>query len=1454
MASQSGASTRSLGEEEPPSDSYITDSGIFTSANLAIHPPIDYRPRVGVVGVQSFQWLWIAECLGFQVRWCWGADVTTLPQWAKKPYPSLALTTRRQLLTPVEIILCEGKVPRWLGDWTLTSTIISLRPPSFKTAWRRCLSYQHSDLGGLTTKRSTIWISRPYAPAVWSPPEPEFVLKTAVYSVASDTVPVGRPCKPPPSRLLSDIRVMSMGGNVYHGGGLFPIGARSPRFVLPSVHSRTRWVRRSLTAEELLMVYDVPYNIFAATGSAELIGQVHPGRCLQAGLRNMMRGMNWMERGGTFLFPNILEDTRTTPRPERTMDYLPFEPTTTVNSATSCQAGAMDGRETCVDTQEARVPSEVDDSDLEPITTVNSATSCQAGSMDELATCVGTQEARVHSEADDSETDSQSVITTESMDAAIERDLSRNWATSISRYGPDGWVRERKRLVKRAKKRLLKKLRRHSDEDEQVGKGRRRSRVYEGQDDCSRQGNTKMEMPRKRHKYDAKLELIELETGIQRMAVEESDEVSDDEVDTVDVKATKSDDAEIDTARWRRNLGIELGRELGAEAESALMKIREFVLRWIRRRTTQMFLAWLHTKRKFQRSGIGMSHFVERASIVDPQVQTEEYAWTETGRGLYVEWWRSRWRRLEKDLVAGRESIRRFVNGSWWEWTEGSRPAHWKWPEWYQEIIRDGLPIWFREAPKAWTRPQNAPKNAVELEKVRKKLSKIRERGYVVTGEVTSLMSFFAVPKGEDDIRMVYDGTKSGLNDAIWVPRFRLPTVQNLLRAVDFKTVMSDFDIGEMFLNFVLHETMQALCGIDLSRFFGDGKVLWERWTRAAMGLKSSPYQAVQAVLVAKEVILGDRLEKSNAFRWDKVRLNLPGSAEYDPALPWVSKIRLDDGEIACDLFIYVDDGRVTAPNHRESARATRQAAATLNSLGIQEAARKRRWGSRRAGAWAGSIVQTSKDEVLVMVDDEKWQKTKRYIGDILYEMKTSRDGSLDFKELERKRGFLIYVTRTYPCMVPYLKGIHLTLDGWRKFRDEDGWKLSPQRVRELEKSMKIQVHHASTDDHPPKRVTPVKRLRSDLEALAVLTRPDKPPRRRVRSKKVLTVCYGFGDASAIGGSSNFQRVRKVGDNWRPEQHVNYMYGHWCTEVGEASSNYRELLNLIEGLELQVREGLLDGAEVFLFTDNTTAEAVFYKGNSSSVKLFELMLRLRRLEMAGNLILHVVHVSGKRMIVEGADGGSRGDLNQGAMAGHSVLEYVPLHLSALEAQPELEGWIRSWWDRSYGDLVTLEPEGWFTKGHQGGNYLWAPPPAAADVVVEQLSEAIHKRPWSTHVVVVPRIMTGRWRGDMIKETHFWTEFPASSSFWKEERYEPLTLFIYFPLIDRYPWSLRRTPLLEELGGELRQMRDSGQERSGCFLRELLLRARRLRGMQKGVVRKMLYHPSWKSFSRKAGIR
>jgi hypothetical protein len=53
----------------------------------------------------------------------------------------------------------------------------------------------------------------------------------------------------------------------------------------------------------------------------------------------------------------------------------------------------------------------------------------------------------------------------------------------------------------------------------------------------------------------------------------------------------------------------------------------------------------------------------------------------------------------------------------------------------------------------------------------------------------------------------------------------------------------------------------------------------------------------------------------------------------------------------------------------------------------------------------------------------------------------------------------------------------------------------------------------------------------------------------------------------------------------------------------------------VEFAEGKVRAKELDGCELLIFTDNTTAEAAFWKGSSGSGKLFDLVLRLRKLEM-----------------------------------------------------------------------------------------------------------------------------------------------------------------------------------------------------------------------------------------------
>jgi hypothetical protein len=51
-------------------------------------------------------------------------------------------------------------------------------------------------------------------------------------------------------------------------------------------------------------------------------------------------------------------------------------------------------------------------------------------------------------------------------------------------------------------------------------------------------------------------------------------------------------------------------------------------------------------------------------------------------------------------------------------------------------------------------------------------------------------------------------------------------------------------------------------------------------------------------------------------------------------------------------------------------------------------------------------------------------------------------DGCIPQKHFLSVRGFLVYVSMTYPSIEPYMKGIHLTADSWRDNRDEEGWRI----------------------------------------------------------------------------------------------------------------------------------------------------------------------------------------------------------------------------------------------------------------------------------------------------------------------------------------------------------------------------------------------------------------------------
>ncbi len=182
-------------------------------------------------------------------------------------------------------------------------------------------------------------------------------------------------------------------------------------------------------------------------------------------------------------------------------------------------------------------------------------------------------------------------------------------------------------------------------------------------------------------------------------------------------------------------------------------------------------------------------------------------------------------------------------------------------------------------------------------------------------------------------------------------------------------------------------------------------------------------------------------------------------------------------------------------------------------------------------------------------------------------------------------------------------------------------------------------------------------------------------------------------------------------------------------------------------------------------------------------------------------------------------------------------EFVPLHLNALERSPGLQTWLKA---ATRGvDPEYLTTSDWFTRGQGSGNFIWAPAPAAADVVVEQLGKARHKHPTSLHIVVVPRLMTGLWRRHLTRECDCYFRIPAGAKIWGKTQYEPVLIFVCLPLSRHRPWKLQGTKLLDGFERKVRELHKTNSRFRGRLLRKLFVQTRVLESLPDRLVRSML---------------
>ena len=203
-----------------------------------------------------------------------------------------------------------------------------------------------------------------------------------------------------------------------------------------------------------------------------------------------------------------------------------------------------------------------------------------------------------------------------------------------------------------------------------------------------------------------------------------------------------------------------------------------------------------------------------------------------------------------------------------------------------------------------------------------------------------------------------------------------------------------------------------------------------------------------------------------------------------------------------------------------------------------------------------------------------------------------------------------------------------------------------------------------------------------------------------------------------------------------------------------------------------------------------------------------------------------------------------------------MLQFVPIHLSAMERSRELMPWVKEWCQ----DGIFLQPEDWFERAHnivsysrdsngimipkyQPGTYIWTPAPAAGQVAVEQLRTARNKWKNSTHIFLIPRLFTVLWRKQLYRVSDLIINLPFDNVFWPNSNHEPLCLAFIFPFIPVKPWQLKSTPAFLGMEKHLCEMWEREEGSKGDLLSQLRNATNGLSSMSERMVWEVLHRSS-----------
>jgi hypothetical protein len=162
--------------------------------------------------------------------------------------------------------------------------------------------------------------------------------------------------------------------------------------------------------------------------------------------------------------------------------------------------------------------------------------------------------------------------------------------------------------------------------------------------------------------------------------------------------------------------------------------------------------------------------------------------WKANVRSSFETWYEVTGKHMPQaaDILAdGLKACEKADGASWWEWDAGSALLFWRWPKDYIKTAWSGItPMFDSDPPGNQDRQPPYEEDEVRI-KVKAKLEKVLAKGYIEIVDielVEAMMFMFHVQKVPDDIQLVYDRTKSGLNKSVYASWFALPTIDSMSR------------------------------------------------------------------------------------------------------------------------------------------------------------------------------------------------------------------------------------------------------------------------------------------------------------------------------------------------------------------------------------------------------------------------------------------------------------------------------------------------------------------------------------------------------------------------------------------------------------------------------------------------------------------------------------------------